>query len=157
VFLTTHLDLLPGSGGEITIRTLEGVGIQVGPLVVLHVRASVERLHAYAAGKPLGAQTGRALSRGRGGVFAAQLRDNRGHGQRGGVRDEDRSLHSKTTHLSLLPPPVAEHHQAVPTSSSTSHFSGFPTRRLLQPEKDCPHRCYCKDNSFMTLQIEKRS
>lgn len=83
--LKTHLDLGPGSGGEITIGTLEGVWIQVRPLVVLHVGASVERLHADPAGKPLGAQTRRACSRGRGRSFTAQLSENKQHGQRGQI------------------------------------------------------------------------
>ena len=113
-FRATHLDLEPGGGCEITIRTLKGVGVQVRPLVVLHVRASVKRLHAYSAGKPLGAQaTGRARSRGRGWSFAAQLTGNKPHSQRGGIRSVDRSLHAKTTDFSQLPPPVAEHHQPV--------------------------------------------
>lgn len=68
-----HLDLLPGRGGVITIRTLERVGVYVCPLVVLHVRTSVERFHAYSAGKPLCAQTRRADSGGRGWSLAAQL------------------------------------------------------------------------------------
>lgn len=86
-FRATHLDLEPGGGCEITIRTLKGVGVQVRPLVVLHVRASMKRLHAYSAGKPLGAQTaGRARSRGRGWSFAAQLTGNKPHIQRGGIR-----------------------------------------------------------------------
>ena len=82
---TTHLDLGPGGGGEFTVRTLEGVCIQVCPLVVLHVRASVERLHAYSAGKPFGAQTGRAHSGGRGWSFTAQLTKNTKHTQMGKI------------------------------------------------------------------------
>lgn len=78
----THLHLWPGGGSEVTIRTLEGVRIQVRPLVVLHVGASVERLHAYSTGKPLGAQTGRAPSGGRGWSFTAQLTQNKWHGQK---------------------------------------------------------------------------
>lgn len=70
----THLDLGPGGGGEVTVGTLEGAGIHVRPLVVLHIRASVERLHAYAAGEPLGAETGRTHCRGRSWSFTAQLR-----------------------------------------------------------------------------------
>lgn len=81
----THLDFGPGGGGEVTIRTLEGAGIQVRPLVVLHVRASMERLHANSAGKPLGAQTGGAHSRGRRWSFTAQLTENKQHSQRGRI------------------------------------------------------------------------
>lgn len=94
-FRDIYLDLGPGGGGEVTIRTLEGVGIQVRPLVVLHVRASMERLHAYSAGKPLGAQTGRAHSRGRGWSFTAQLTEKIQHSQRGGILCVVRSLHAK--------------------------------------------------------------
>ena len=101
----THLDLGPGRGGEITIRTLEGVWVQVRPLVVLHVGASVERLHADSAGKPLGAQTRRARRRGRGRSFAAQLTENKGHSQRGfWILSVDGSLRAKTncSYLHLL-------------------------------------------------------
>ncbi len=92
--LEPHLDLGPGGGGEVTIRTLEGAGIQVRPLVVLHVRASMERLPANSTGKPLGAQTGRAHSRGRGWSFTAQLTENKRRSQTGGTLSADRSLHA---------------------------------------------------------------
>lgn len=78
----THLNLRPGSGSEVAIGTLEGVCVQVRPLVVLHVRPSVERLHAYSTGKPFSVRTGGAYSGGRGRSFTAQLMENR-HGQRG--------------------------------------------------------------------------
>lgn len=73
----THLNLRPGGGSEVAIRTLEGVCVQVRPLVVLHVRASVKRLHAYSTGKPFSVQTGGANSGGRGRSFTAQLMENR--------------------------------------------------------------------------------
>lgn len=76
----THLNLMPGGGSEVAIRTLEGVCVQVSPLVVLHVRASVKRLHAYSTGKPFSVQTGGAYSGGRGRSFTAQLMEN-GHSQ----------------------------------------------------------------------------
>lgn len=69
-----YLNLRPGGGGEVTIWTLEGVGIQVRPLVVLHIGTPVERLHAYFARKPFGAHAGRANRRGGGWGFTAQLK-----------------------------------------------------------------------------------
>lgn len=77
----TDLNLRPGGGSEVAIRTLEGVCVQVRPLVVLHVRASVKRFHAYSTGKPFSVQTGGAYSGGRSRSFTAQLMENR-HGQR---------------------------------------------------------------------------
>lgn len=77
----THLNLRPGGGSEVAIRTLEGVCVQVRPLVVLHVRTSVKRLHAYSTGKPFSVQTGGAYSGGGGRSFTAQLMENR-HSQR---------------------------------------------------------------------------
>lgn len=72
-FRGPYLNLRPGGGGEVTIWTLKGVSVQVRPLVVLHIGASVERLHAYSAGKPFGAQTRRANRGWRGWSFTAQL------------------------------------------------------------------------------------
>lgn len=77
-----HLNLRPGGGSEVAIRTLEGVCVQVRPLVVLHIRPSVKRLHAYSTGKPFSVHTGGAYSGGRGRRFTAQLMENR-QGQRG--------------------------------------------------------------------------
>lgn len=45
------------------------------PLVVFHVRAAVEGLHAYAAREALGTDAGRARRRGRGGRFATELQN----------------------------------------------------------------------------------
>lgn len=64
ILFETHLNRRPGGGSELAVRTLEGVCIQVRPLVVLHVRASVKRLHAYSTGKSFSVQTGGAYSGG---------------------------------------------------------------------------------------------
>lgn len=74
-FWETHLNLRPGGGDEVTVRTLESVRIQVCPLVVLHVRASMKRLHADSTGKPLSTESGRAHCRRGCWSFAAQLRE----------------------------------------------------------------------------------
>ena len=65
------LDLWPGGGGEFAVGTLEGTGVEVRPLVVLHVRAAVEGLHADAAGEPLGVELLTGAGRAR--HLAAQL------------------------------------------------------------------------------------
>lgn len=81
-FRGSYLNLRPGGGGEVTIWTLKGVSVQVRPLVVLHIGAPVERLHAYSAGKPFGAQTRRANRGWRGWSFAAQLNKTKTESQR---------------------------------------------------------------------------
>ena len=53
----THSDLEPGGGGVVAVRTLEGAGVHVRPLVVLHVRAAVEGRHADPTGEALGVLT----------------------------------------------------------------------------------------------------
>lgn len=53
----TYFDLRPRGRGKVTVWTLEGVRVYVRPLVVLHVRASVEGLHADATGKPFSVET----------------------------------------------------------------------------------------------------
>lgn len=52
----SNLDFRPGGGGELAVGALEGAGVDVRPLVVLHVGAPVEGLHADAAGEPLGVE-----------------------------------------------------------------------------------------------------
>lgn len=91
----TRLHFRPGGGGEVTVWTLEGVGIQVRPLVVLHVGASVEGLHADATGKPLCAEAGRAHCRRRSWSFAAQLAKSKS--------ERNKRLHLYVTQIKTFP------------------------------------------------------
>lgn len=73
------------------------------PLVVLHVRATMKRLHADSTGKSLGAETGRGHCRRRGWSFTAQLTEKQ-HSQREEILDNT-YLYVKVTvdsHLDLL-------------------------------------------------------